>query len=67
MIGIAIFTVVIILIFVRVYMQHGCFFQPMFRDDVRRYAQRMGMSDDETVKFIRANRDMLKERRLNVR
>ena len=62
MIGIILFVMFIVFVLARVYMQHGCFFQPVFREDVRRYAQRLGMSDDETIKFIR---DMLRERRMD--
>lgn len=65
MIGIILFVVIIVCVFVRVYMAQGCFFKPVFREDVRRYAQGLGMSDDETVKFIRDNRDMLRERRVD--
>lgn len=45
-------------------MVHGCFFQPAFRDDVAQYAYEYGLSDDETIKFIRDNRDILEHNRI---
>lgn len=64
MIGIILFVAIIVFVLARVYMQNGCFFKPMFREDVYRYKQRLGMSDAETVRFVRDNRSMLMEQRI---
>lgn len=51
-IGIILLIAILIIVITRVYMEHGCFFKPMFRDDVYCYAREHGRSDDETIDII---------------
>ena len=59
MIGIILFILIILYVFIDVRIKHGCFFQWVFRDDVAQYALKHGLSDKETVKFVNDNREIL--------
>ena len=63
MIGIILCFLIIICVLIAVRIRHGCFFKPVFRDDVAKYARDNGLSDKETIKFINDNRESLMRNR----
>ena len=60
MIGIILFIVIFIAVLAYVRITQGCFFRPMFRDDVECYTRKHGLSDRETIEFINDNRCMIR-------
>lgn len=58
-IGIILFIVIVAFVFARIYMAHGCFFQPNFRDDIEEYMREHEMTEEEAITFINNNRYMI--------